>query len=36
MYYDLSDADWDPFFRNNNDIKLTDGKIFKVGEQIGT
>ena len=34
--YDLSDEDWDRYFRHNTEIKLKDGNIYKNGELIGT
>ena len=33
---DLTDAQWDKWFRGDKSIKLKDGKIYKNGEQIGT
>jgi RHS repeat-associated protein len=33
---DLSDEDFDKYFRHQKDIKIKDGKIYQNGEQIGT
>ena len=34
--YDLSDEDFDKYFRHKKDIKLKDGNIYQNGELIGT